>query len=420
MNKKILHYLFLSICFISIARTIALGNSESPASYLSASELLDLYSSMYSSIHNMSVSYTAHVEEAIPHPEQPHAFDNLVRYERVERIEEGDKYHLRSTADPNGFKRSDKIYEYAFDGSVTMEYFARDNVGSIRRGRSGRNVEYKNELLRYMLLTKTNFDQGSRMGEIFPNGARKIELSVSSEGTVRPHLELVSGQWCHVVETHWPRYPKPASITWFAAEKGGLPMKFEQYDRQGKYTASTLLEKITSTDTLTGQIWYPQEGILIFNRNHGTTKNRFTCHELRVNIKTNKDTWKFPFPVGTQVVDRILGIEYVVGSGETPEGEPIVLGTLEGHGITESTTTEAKDSGAHHADGQDMSKTSTEPNNKAEVQSVRETEGPIAVTNTGRKQFGFVAVVLCLSALLACGGGIFLWKRNVSRKIKRA
>lgn len=109
----------------------------------------------------------------------------------------------------------------------------------------------------------------------------------------------------------------------------------------------------------------------------------------------------------------------MVGSGETPGGEPIVLGTLEGHGITESTTTEAKDSGAHHADGQDMSKTSTEPN-KTEVQSERKTEGPIAVTNTGRKQFGLVAVVLCLSALLACGGGIFLWKRNASRKIKRA
>lgn len=417
MNKKILHYLFLSICFISIARTIALGNSEAPASYLSASELLDLYSSMYSSIHNMSVSYTAHVEEAIPHPEQPHAFDNLVRYERVERIEEGDKYHLRRTADPNGFKRSDKIYEYAFDGSVTMEYFARDNVGSIRRGRSGRNVEYKNELLRYMLLTKTNFDQGSRMGEIFPNGARKIELSVSSEGTVRPHLELVSGQWCHVVETHWPRYPKPASITWFAAEKGGLPMKFEQYDRQGKYTASTLLEKITSTDTPTGQIWYPQEGILIFNRNHGTTKNRFTCHELRVNIKTNKDTWKFPFPVGTQVADHILGIEYVVGSGERPGDESIALGTLEDHGTTESNNTEDKGRGENHDDGKDISKKYTEPN-KAEDQTERKVEGTIAVTDTGGKHFVFV-VVLCLSALLVCGGGIFLWKRDAGKTTKR-
>jgi hypothetical protein len=386
MNKKILHYIFLSICFISITKAIALGDSEAPASYLDASELLDLYSSMYSSFHNMSVSYTAYVEEAVPAPEQPRAFDYLVRYQRVERVEEGDKYHIRITTDPNGFERSDKTMEHAFDGSVTMEYFPRDNVGSIRHGRTGRSVEYKNELLRYMLLTKTNFDQGTRMGEIFSNGARHIELVVSPKGTVRPNLELVFGQWCHVVETHWPGYPKPASIIWFAAEKGGLPMKFEQYDRQGKCTASTLLEKITSVDTPTGQIWYPQEGILTFHRNHGTIKNRFACHELQVNIETNKDTWKFSFPVGTEVIDRIRDITYVVGSTD-------------------------------HVNIQDMSKKSPEPN-KTEDQTERKTKETIAVTDTGGKNFGLVGV-LCLSALLVCGGGIFLWKRNTDRIIEK-
>ena len=290
MNKKILYSLVISIWLMSLAKSVVLGGSESPASYLSASELLDLYSSMYSSIHNMSVSYTNHVEEAIPYPEQPRAFDNLVHYERVERMEEGDKYHIRYSTDPNGFKRLDETMEHAFDGSVTMEYFPQNELGSIKRGRTGRNVEYKNALLEYMLLTRVNFGEESRLLERFPNGARIIELKVSSEGAVRPRLERIAGEWCHVVDTYWPGYPKPASTTWFAAEKGGLPMKFEQHDRLGKCTVSIVLEKVATTDTQAGCIWYPQEAVLISNRGPGTVKNRFTCHELRVNVETNKDT----------------------------------------------------------------------------------------------------------------------------------
>jgi len=226
-NKKILYSLVISIWLMSLAKSVVLGGSESPASYLSASELLDLYSSMYSSIHNMSVSYTNHVEEAIPYPEQPRAFDNLVHYERVERMEQGDKYHIRYSTDPNGFKRLDETMEHAFDGSVTMDYFPQNELGSIKRGRTGRNVEYKNALLEYMLLTRVNFGKESRLLERFPNGARIIELKVSSEGTVRPRLERIAGEWCHVVDTYWPGYPKPASTTWFAAAKS---------DEQGIYT----------------------------------------------------------------------------------------------------------------------------------------------------------------------------------------
>ena len=64
MNKK---HLCKSIVLLWLTNlsTIAFGGSEPPASHLSASELLELYSSMYSSIHNMSVSYTDVVEEVI-------------------------------------------------------------------------------------------------------------------------------------------------------------------------------------------------------------------------------------------------------------------------------------------------------------------------------------------------------------------
>jgi hypothetical protein len=239
---------------------------------------------------------------------------------------------------------------------------------------------------------------------------------VSPLGKVRPHLERISGEWCHVVETHWPGHPKHGSIIWLAAEKGGLPMKYEEYDSRGKCWGSMIVQKIAATDTQTGRVWYPQEATRIQDIPGGTLKYRFTCHELRVNVETSEDTWKFSFPVGTRVVDYAHGIYYVVGSGETPGGERMMLGILDEPERTEPAplSSENENGGIPLDNRQYVSKVSTEPN-KAEVQSGCGTESPIAVTNPSQKQFGLIAVVLCLFAVIACGGGIFLWKKKAGR-----
>ncbi len=348
---------------------MVLADTEPPASYLSASELLELYSSMYSSIHNMSVSYMDAIEEIIPDPNNPNALDNVVRYERVERIEEGDKYHIRYSTHPDGFERPDEIMEHAFNGTVTMDCFPRVKTGMIVRGRTQRNVEHMNTLSEYMLLTRVNFRPGSIMQKYYPNGARVIDQKVSPLGKVRPHLERISGEWCHVVETHWPGHLKHGSTIWLTAEKGGLPLKYEEFDSRGKCWGSMIVQKIAATDTQIGRVWYPQEATRIQDIRGGTLKYRFTCHELRVNVETSEDTWKFSFPVGTRVVDYVKGVGYVIGSGGTLEGEHLIIGT----------------------------------------QPVHEK------TDVSQKQIGLIAVMLCLSVLIACGGGIFLWKRKARR-----
>ena len=331
MNKK---HLCKSIVLLWLTNlsTIAFGGSEPPASHLSASELLELYSSMYSSIHNMSVSYTDVVEEVIPDPNAPpDAMKYLIRYQKVDRIEEGDKYYIRYSfsMDPNGFgKGYERLNGASFDGSVTMEYNSRTKSETIYPGRTGKSYEHTNILPDYMLMNNIIIADRERVRKDLPD--RKvpmIDFLSDPQGKVRPHLEQISGQWCHVVDTIYPSIPDLPKIgratIWFAADKGGLPMKLEEFDGYGKYERSILVKKIAAAEDKTNVVWYPQEAIMTtYSLGEGTIKHKFVCHELWVNIETNEDTWKVSFPEGTGVVDYISGISYNAGPVENTEENP--------------------------------------------------------------------------------------------------
>ncbi len=319
MDNKKLCKLVIFILLMNLSVTIYAG-SEPPASYLNASELLELYSSMYTSINNMSVSYTDVLEKVIPDPNAPDKMNHLIRYQKVERIEEGDKYYTRYSypKDPNGFEQHDKIAdENAFNGLVSMAYCPREKSGSIVPGRTRTMYENMNDLLNYMMINNVKFSENV----IKP----RIRLSVDPNGKVRPHLEQISGQWCHVVDSIYPRLPgEPKSggtTIWFAADKGGLPMKFEERDGHGKCKNSIVVEKVATVDDQVSSIWYPQEAVMTTSMVWGTQEKRFVCHELRVNIETNDDTWKISFPTGTCVVDRVSSLSYVAGPAENEKGK---------------------------------------------------------------------------------------------------
>ena len=417
MSKKNLYEFILFIWFMNLP-ILAYAGTEPPASYLNASELLELYSSMYTSIHNMSVSYTDVVEELLLDPNAPDTISDLIRYLKVERIEDGDKFYNRESfsTDPNGFGKSyERLNEYAFDGSVTMEYWAGYKKGYIIPGRTGKSYEHRDDLLKYMLINKLVFREESKLREYYPNGAPSINFDVSPNGKVHPHLEKISGQWCHVVDTIYPRFPgEPKSggtTIWFAADKGGLPMKFEKYNGYGECVKRIVVEKVAAVDGQVSNVWYPQEAVITTSMVGGTLKYRFVCHELRVNVKTNEDTWKVSFPVGTRVLDQIIGIFYDVGPGEDIEGESTIMGTLGGSTETPPTH-EFKESETNIDNEPEVSKTSTEPN-RAEVQSDYETTIPMAAADNGnQKSLILIAVAICMFALLAFGGCFLLWKRK--------
>lgn len=383
---------------------------EPPRAYLNAGQLLDLYRSMYSSIHNMSVSYT-HRQEGTPSREDPNAFDRLVPWERVQRIEEGDKYHVRYSTDRDAFEQGGEVTEHAFDGSVTRQYFPQSKSGSVQRGKTGWRTETMNELTRFMLLTQVDLPKESRMRKAFPDGARLIDVVVSRRGTVRPRLEQVAGEWCHVIDTAHPLRPASGSTIWLAADKGGLPMKFEKYGPGGTCSLRIVVGKVGATETEVGPVWYTKEAVFESSVAEGTLTHRLVCHELAVNVPTDEDTWKFSFPIGTRVSDKVAGIYYVVGLGDSPDGKPVVLGTLRGYERNDANTPQATARAENAGVQGTASGTAHEPN-----QARTPAEEGAGVPPAGRTALD---TCVLLAAAIVCVGALTLGGRLALRRMRR-
>jgi len=290
-------------------------------SYLSTGELLDLYESMYSKIRNAHVSYDYVLEKA--EGDSP-KLDGYTRYEKVDRIEEGEKYNIRYSMASDGFTEPNNILQYAFDGSTTMEYYPRTRTGEIIGGKTGRAVETMNNLWHYMLINRQT-PRNPKLREKYPAGRPYIRAIVSIKALVRPQLEEVNGHWCHVADSLV--WSVPYTTTWFAVDKSGLPIKFEMY-KDGKCTRRILITKVASLDTDLGKIWYTEQATDEFYDKDGYRLYKFRLDSFRPNIETTPEIFKLSFPEGTIVADHVKGTWYTVGaSAENERGHGVLQGT---------------------------------------------------------------------------------------------
>ncbi|HUU19643.1 MAG TPA: hypothetical protein VMW72_21010 [Sedimentisphaerales bacterium] len=303
-NTKFPPNFVMAMCFLISISSLAAEPSR-PA-HLSAEELLDLYESTYSKIHNWHVLYTNMLEET--KGDSPE-LQSYVRFDTTETIEEEacEKYYVRWTNDPNGFD-PERVVEKAFDGSATtryQQYGPYYKTGEITPGSSVLAGEQMCMLWSYMLLNR-------RQPHKHPDEPL-IRSYFSDKSRVRPQLEQVSGEWCHVVDSFSPGKSKPYDTVWFAADRGGLPMKFERRNRPG-YTRRIIVTKVGSVETDTGKIWYPEQATKEVNDRDGYRLYRFKVQSLKVNIETNPETFKVSFPTGTNVIDKVAGIYYTTGA----------------------------------------------------------------------------------------------------------
>ncbi len=307
------YFALIIFLFISIS---SLAAEPSRQSYLSAEELLDLYENMYSKIHNWHVLYTNVIEKIENKSGQ---MPSYVRFDTTETIEEGacKKYYVRWTHNPNGFVDPKRVAEKAFNGSVTMQYSPSVKFGRITPERTELAGENLCMLWFYMLLDRPQ-------PPLHPDRTR-LQLYFSDKSTIRPQLEQVSGEWCHVVDA--PYTVKPWATVWLAADKGGLPMKFEKHEGVGGYFRRIITKKVGSVETDTGKIWYPERATNDIKDRDGYILYRFHVESLKVNIETTPETFKLSFPPGTEIVDEGAGIYYTIGAS----GEKKRLGILKGH-----------------------------------------------------------------------------------------
>lgn len=306
--------MFIFCTIVSMVGICEIGNASPPKSFLSADAILEAWESNYGGIKTMQVSYTERVLDAKNPTTDPNRLDTLVRVQHVERLEEGKRYHIRYSTAEDGFTKPENIMEHAFDGKITREYWGMENLGTINPGLMGTNVETMNHQKMYMLLTPI---QSSTYREEFPNGipifSQILRTGISSSlATVRPNLEPVAGQSCHVVEI--TNNGEITNKIWIAHDKGMLPLKYQSYNNN-KLTVEIEVEQIARAETERGDIWYPVKAHRTVNSiSRGTTiKYELTTKVFVPNVKVDENTFRINFPNGTHVLDRELGLEYVAG-----------------------------------------------------------------------------------------------------------
>ncbi len=284
-----------------------------PESFLDADALLAGWESTYGSIKTMSVSYYYRLVDYKPPKNNPNE-PSPIAYEYLERVEDGNRYHVRCSTAKDGFDRPENITEHAFDGKIAQEYWGVTKHGTIQTGLTGRGVESLNYLKNFMLL-EPMMVQGS-LAEEYPNGVPRFILrfrTLKSTAVIRPRLESVAGQWCHVVELSNIKGPpgETKHIFWMAHDKGMCLMKYQRYTYK-KMDKEIEVEQISSADMDGTTVWYPVKARRTYDDAWGMIKDELTVENFIPNIKVDADTFRFDFPPGTEVFDKIRDFTYKV------------------------------------------------------------------------------------------------------------
>jgi hypothetical protein len=302
------------------------NNFDPPKSFLNSKEILADWESTYASIRTMSVSYCTTLVDYQPPAKKPDIdMTDLVKYQHVQRVEDGKRYHMRFSKAEDGFDRPESLTEYAFNGKTTQEYFGSSKHGSIFAGLEGSFAETVNDLKAYMLLTTRHTTLADIRAE-YPNGAPELSITFKKGMTrgiisVRPNLESVAGELCHVVEIVLPGkdhkgIPRQIKqLFWMAHDKGMCLMKYQEY-WDDRLDMEIEVKQITMTDTAGTVIWYPVKACRTkFDEELGTTKYELTVTDFVPNIEVDEDTFRLDFIEGTSITDSNLGKSYTWHKG---------------------------------------------------------------------------------------------------------
>ena len=292
--------------------------------FLDAQMLIDGWEASYCHIDSYKVRYAKiMLDEKGQNPSY-----KIARSIHQERIQDGRKFLVRTGDSPQAFDGTGDYAIRSFDGSIGKGYLSdlsgrNPGRGTIYRGLSGKSSEIMN-LLGYFLesvpdlANKPTSREGPRwkvLKQQYPLGIpiflRWYNSALEAEGVkVRPYLESVAGESCHVLELDFKSHSR---TYWFAHEKGMLPMKKRLVLGGGK-VATKEVKEIVSVTTDTGILWYPRVIMeeQIKGPNYSYTM-KVTVDEFVPYFKAPAETFSYVFPNGTRVWDKIKDLRYRIG-----------------------------------------------------------------------------------------------------------
>jgi hypothetical protein len=304
-------------CSLIVAATFAFattGAGQPEKSFLSVQDILSAWQGNYGALKSMKVSYFEKIVSATPSPADPNIVRTFLKWNYVERVEQGSKFRVRYSATEEGFADIEGVGEMSFDGIHQRLYYPAQKEGSIYAGVA---KEHTNILKRYLLsepyLERPRVEsKDSIFSKTVSRGLTNPNLTIS----VRPVLEEISGQMCHVLELVKKGEKQiKADIIWVAHEKGMLPIKRQEFDSKGAITLEMEVEQIAFTKTKDGGLWYPKKAFRVINLPEyiGVVKYEFEVFNFVPNIMVDPNTFQLDFPNGTHVFDTESAVDYIAG-----------------------------------------------------------------------------------------------------------
>ncbi len=295
------------------------GAGQTAKSFLSVQDILSEWQSNYGSLKSMKVSYCEKVVSAEPSPADPNFVRTSLMWNYLEKIEQEGRFRSRYSTAEEGFAKSDGIREMVFDGAYQKIYIPAEKEGRIYAGLSNRNIGTGNVLKRY-LLSEPYIERPFVESEesIFSKAVKRGLTDPNFTIYVRPTLEEVAGEMCHVLELDFIRSDKEkckTEIIWVAHEKGMFPLRHQQFDPKGAITHEMTVEQTDFAETKEGGLWFPKKASRTINlpEYFGVVKYEFNVFEFVPGIEVDPNTFQLDFPNGTRVFDAELGLNYIVG-----------------------------------------------------------------------------------------------------------
>jgi hypothetical protein len=317
----ILNNFVVSAIVIGIMGIYAIGGTaDRPESFLDCDALYAGWQSTYRSVKTMRVSYSYRVVDYKPPNNDPN-WPAPVMYGCAERVEDGKRYHMRYSSAEDGFDRPESLTEFAFDGKISRGYFGSEKSGTIELGLTGKFCEDMNRFKDFTL-TKLQVVP-DYFKKKYPNGVTMFDEIfgiLKSSKNIRPYLETVAGEPCHVVEITYIKGQQSEleekDIFWIAHDKGMCLMKYQK-NENNRMTRETEVEQIAMADMDDTAIWYP-----VKVRRHeendyiGNITEELIVKQFIPNAKVDENTFRFEFPPDTRVVDKVVGLFYTMSGGE--------------------------------------------------------------------------------------------------------
>ena len=299
------------------------------AAFLDAESLINGWKAQYGEINRMQFKLSEKVVDSDESQEDSKELEGLIKFRIGELIvdKETKRFHLKYSREEGGLDNPLNIYESAFDGNITKDYWGDNPLkkrGRIASGRRNSPNISEQTLEKYLLNFNVGYTQQDGEFNWVPLMDQLIELSKMDNYSmvVKQNIEIVSNEPCHVIEVR--KDGKPGVKIWFAHNKGMLPMKYQSFSSSSDVTEEIVVTETSKVETETGIMWYPSKAHhtqpISKNDDSGNLLDGKITYELEVfkfipNVEIDESTFQFEFPLGTEVRDEVAGnLDYTVGS----------------------------------------------------------------------------------------------------------